>query len=340
VHVLRHESLLQRNTLALEASANAYVSVSDDAQLRAALNWALDEKLPVVNLGQGSNVVFAGDVDALVIHQTSQGIEVLEDNTQSVLLKVQSGKNWHTLVQWCLHNGYFGLENLALIPGMVGAAPIQNIGAYGVELSSFVHRVHAVSVNDLSTVTLDAADCSFGYRDSVFKQNLRDELVITAVELALSKVPDLKLAYPVLKQSVSHIAATDLTPQRVFDAVVAIRQAKLPDPTVTPNAGSFFKNPILSAVDFESLFVKADSVPHYPQSDGSIKVPAGWLIEKCGWKGKRIGDLGIHPEHSLVIVNYGEQNGSVLLSLAEQLKQDVLAQYGVTLEIEPRVYGQ
>jgi UDP-N-acetylmuramate dehydrogenase len=340
VHVLRDESLLRRNTLALEASANAYVSVSDDAQLRLALSWARDRELPVVNLGQGSNVVFTGDVDALVIHQTAQAIEVLEDNTQSVLLKVQAGKDWHTLVQWCLHNGYFGLENLALIPGRVGAAPIQNIGAYGVELSSFVHRVHAVSVNDLNTVTLDTADCGFGYRDSVFKQHLRDELVITAVELVLSKVPDLQLAYPALKESISDIAAAELNPQRVFDAVVAIRQAKLPDPAVIPNAGSFFKNPILSVVEFESLFVKADSVPHYPQSDGSIKVPAGWLIEKCGWKGRRIGDLGIHPEHSLVIINYGEKDGSVLLNLAEQLKRDVLAQYGVTLEVEPRVYGQ
>jgi UDP-N-acetylmuramate dehydrogenase len=337
---LRDESLLRRNTLALEASANAYVSVSDDAQLRLALSWARDRELPVVNLGQGSNVVFTGDVDALVIHQTAQAIEVLEDNTQSVLLKVQAGKDWHTLVQWCLHNGYFGLENLALIPGRVGAAPIQNIGAYGVELSSFVHRVHAVSVNDLNTVTLDTADCGFGYRDSVFKQHLRDELVITAVELVLSKVPDLQLAYPALKESISDIAAAELNPQRVFDAVVAIRQAKLPDPAVIPNAGSFFKNPILSVVEFESLFVKADSVPHYPQSDGSIKVPAGWLIEKCGWKGRRIGDLGIHPEHSLVIINYGEKDGSVLLNLAEQLKRDVLAQYGVTLEVEPRVYGQ
>jgi UDP-N-acetylmuramate dehydrogenase len=340
VHVLRDESLLRRNTLALEASANAYVSVSDDAQLRLALSWARDRELPVVNLGQGSNVVFTGDVDALVIHQTAQAIEVLEDNTQSVLLKVQAGKDWHTLVQWCLHNGYFGLENLALIPGRVGAAPIQNIGAYGVELSSFVHRVHAVSVNDLNTVTLDTADCGFGYRDSVFKQHLRDELVITAVELVLSKVPDLQLAYPALKESISDIAAAELNPQRVFDAVVAIRQAKLPDPAVIPNAGSFFKNPILSVVEFESLFVKADSVPHYPQSDGSIKVPAGWLIEKCGWKGRRIGDLGIHPEHSLVIINYGEKDGSVLLNLAEQLKRDVFAQYGVTLEVEPRVYGQ
>ncbi|MFT6051467.1 MAG: UDP-N-acetylmuramate dehydrogenase [Halioglobus sp.] len=340
MHVLRDESLLRRNTLALEASANAYVSVSDDAQLRLALSWARDRELPVVNLGQGSNVVFTGDVDALVIHQTAQAIEVLEDNTQSVLLKVQAGKDWHTLVQWCLHNGYFGLENLALIPGRVGAAPIQNIGAYGVELSSFVHRVHAVSVNDLNTVTLDTADCGFGYRDSVFKQHLRDELVITAVELVLSKVPDLQLAYPALKESISDIAAAELNPQRVFDAVVAIRQAKLPDPAVIPNAGSFFKNPILSVVEFESLFVKADSVPHYPQSDGSIKVPAGWLIEKCGWKGRRIGDLGIHPEHSLVIINYGEKDGSVLLNLAEQLKRDVLAQYGVTLEVEPRVYGQ
>jgi UDP-N-acetylmuramate dehydrogenase len=195
-------------------------------------------------------------------------------------------------------------------------------------------------VNDLNTVTLDTADCGFGYRDSVFKQHLRDELVITAVELVLSKVPDLQLAYPALKESISDIAAAELNPQRVFDAVVAIRQAKLPDPAVIPNAGSFFKNPILSVVEFESLFVKADSVPHYPQSDGSIKVPAGWLIEKCGWKGRRIGDLGIHPEHSLVIINYGEKDGSVLLNLAEQLKRDVFAQYGVTLEVEPRVYGQ
>ncbi|MCL4106572.1 UNVERIFIED_CONTAM: hypothetical protein GTU68_009706 [Idotea baltica] len=293
------------------------------------MSWGQDNQLSIVALGQGSNVVLAGELNALILHQKSKNIELLEQDTQSVLIKVQAGKDWHGLVRWCLQRDYFGLENLALIPGTVGAAPIQNIGAYGVELSSFVYRVHAIAVADGSSVILHAADCLFGYRDSIFKQALRDQLVITAVELA----------YPALRQSLSHIPSAQLTPQMVFDAVVEIRQSKLPNPRLTPNAGSFFKNPILSAAEFKALLTKAEDVPHHLQIDGTIKVPAAWLIEKCGWKGRRIGNVGVHPEHSLVIVNYGERDGQVLLILAEQVRADVLANYGVNLEIEPRVYG-
>ena len=284
--------------------------------------------------------MLAGDLDALVIQQAARGVEVLRDDAQAVLLKVQAGMDWHALVHWSLDNEYFGLENLALIPGTMGAAPMQNIGAYGVELSIFVRRVHAVRIDDFSAVVLTPGDCAFGYRDSVFKHSLRNKLVITAVELELSKVPKPQLSYPALAEYLSQTSAAEVTPRQVFDAVVAIRQLKLPDPKTTPNAGSFFKNPLLSFLQFEELAAKNSKIPHYPQPDGRIKIAAAWLIEQCGWKGKRSGNVGVHPDHSLVLVNYGERDGKVLLALADQIASAVFGTYGVNLEIEPRVYGQ
>ncbi len=327
------------NTLALDARAEAFVEVANDADLADALAWARDRQLPVVPLGEGSNVVFAGDVHALVLHMASRGIEVLEQTGDTVTLRVAAGENWHGLVRWCLDEGYYGIENLALIPGTVGAAPIQNIGAYGVELEAVFLRLHALDLADGSEKVFERADCEFGYRDSVFKRGLRDRLVIASVELTLSKRPAVDISYPSLAEFFEMAGESDPTPEDVFAAVVSIRSTRLPDPAREPNAGSFFKNPVLTPDEMRSLAENAQGIACYPQPDGTLKVPAAWLIERCGWKGRRRGGTGVHDQHALVLVNYGDNDGEKLLSLAREIAASVREAFGVELEIEPRVYG-
>jgi len=290
-------------------------------------------------LGEGSNIVLAGDIAALVVRQATPGIRVGEEGDDSVLLRVGAGENWHNLVVWTLHHGFYGLENLALIPGTAGAAPIQNIGAYGVELQSVLQGVSAVSVDDGKPLDLTRQDCQLAYRDSIFKHSLRDQLFITSIDLRLSKNSDVNITYPALSAALDVTGITQPTPQQVFDAVVSIRSSKLPDPSRQPNAGSFFKNPIVSKAVAKDLADRFTVMPQYEQADGRIKLPAAWMIDHCGWKGVRRGELGVHPEHALVLVNYGAGDGAQLLALANDITDSVKAMFGVELDIEPRVYG-
>lgn len=335
----RGEALRRYNTLALQARAEAFVTVTNDAELLSALEWARERHLPVVPLGQGSNVVIAGNLDALVVRQETCGIQVREERSNSVVLRVAAGQDWHELVQWTLKRGYYGLENLALIPGTVGAAPIQNIGAYGVELQSVLLQVQARQIADDEHITLDKVACEFGYRDSIFKRDLKDKLVITAIDLQLSLTPSVKITYPDLAHFFEVETRIDPTPQAVFDAVVSIRRSKLPDPSVEANAGSFFKNPLISAELAEKLVEQYPALPCHLQTDGRVKVPAAWMIDHCGWKGYRRDDLGVHGQHALVLVNYGNNCGEQLLSLANDIVGSVYDKFGIHLEIEPRVYG-
>ena len=339
MHVLANEPLQQRNTLSLACQASAYVRVSSEQVLMQALAWAAEQGKKIVTLGEGSNVVLAADLDALVVQQAQCGIEILEQDDDKVQLRIAAGENWHSLVEWTLARHYYGLENLALIPGTVRAAPIQNIGAYGVELASFVQRVWGVTIENKQPFTLDAKECEFGYRDSVFKRALRDKVIITSVELRLSKKPQLQLGYPALKDYLQSHSIDAPTPRAVFEAVVQIRQSRLPDPASLPNAGSFFKNPVIKQAQFDALLAIAPTMPGYPQPNGLVKLPAAWLIDQCGWKGKRRGGFGVHPEHALVLVNYGGDEGAELLQLAQDISQSVKETYGIQLEIEPRVYG-
>lgn len=339
MHVLQAEPLQRYNTLALQGLARGLVHVADQRQLLAALQWAQARKLPVIPLGEGSNVVIAGDLEALVLRMETRGIQRLDDTAQGVLLRVAAGENWHDLVQWTLQQGFYGLENLALIPGTVGAAPIQNIGAYGVELAPFVRAVHCLELATGRSCSLAASDCEFGYRDSVFKRSLRDQLLITAVDIELSRQPDVQVEYPALARELSGLPAAAPSPQDVFDAVVRIRRSKLPDPARVPNAGSFFKNPVVTGDTASELLRQFPGLPLYPQNDQQVKLPAAWLIDYCGWKGRRVGELGVHPEHALVLVNYGCDSGARLLELAAAVAASVLATFNIALEIEPRVYG-
>jgi len=336
----RDEALQRHNTLALQARAQAFVSINTESDLLAALTLAREQQLPVVPLGEGSNVVIAGDLDGLVIQQRMKGIEVLALADDAVRLRVAAGENWHALVQWTLAQGYFGLENLALIPGTVGAAPIQNIGAYGVELQSSLLQVHARHIADDKVIALSNEACEFGYRDSIFKHRLLDQLVITAVELHLSRRSAVNIAYPALASYFAEHTDIAPTPEAVFDAVVSIRRSKLPDPSQVPNAGSFFKNPVVAVKVAEKLRAAFPALPCFPQPNGTAKVSAAWMIDRCGWKGVRRGDLGVHAEHALVLVNYGNDSGEELLSLAAKIVESVHDRFGVLLEIEPRVYGR
>ena len=339
MRVRRNEPLQNKNSLALAATAAAYVSVSSNAELEQALAWAEQHNKAVIALGQGSNIVLAGDVDALFIRQGCSGVKVIEDNADTVIIDVAAGKNWHTLVAWSLAQGYTGLENLALIPGSAGAAPVQNIGAYGVEIASCIRRISAMRISDGKFVTFSKSECKFAYRDSIFRGVLKDKLIITSIELSLSKTPSVQLSYPALSHYFEKCRIRNPDPQAVFNAVVDIRQGKLPDPEKIPNAGSFFKNPTVSQDKLTKLLSLAPNVPHYPQPDGRIKLAAAWLIEADGWKGKRCGQFGVHPDHALVLVNYGGDSGKQLLALADSIRTSVLQQYGVKLDIEPRVYG-
>ena len=333
------EALARYNTLRLQARADARVTVESDEDLQTSLSWARERGLPVIALGEGSNIVLAGDLHALVVLQKMRGIEVLTTSADKVKLRVAAGENWHALVQWTLQQGYYGLENLALIPGTLGAAPIQNIGAYGVELQSVLTCVHARQITDGELLEFDNSACEFGYRDSVFKHHMRDKVVITAVEMELDLRPGVNISYPEISNYFARSGIDLPTPQQVFDAVVSIRQSKLPDPVVDPNVGSFFKNPLLQAQEAAALSSKYPALPTYPQADGRVKISAAWMIDQCGWKGFRKERHGVHPEHALVLVNYGNESGSQLLALAGEITATVVQTFGIRLELEPRVYG-
>lgn len=336
----RNVSLQALNTLALHADAAALITVDNDLELVEAIAWAAAEGLPVMPLGEGSNVVLTSGIPALVLRQSPREVQLLQQTEDFVVLRAFAGHNWHALVEWTLAAGFYGLENLALIPGTVGAAPVQNIGAYGVELAAFIEAVHVRKATGADAMVMSAQACEFGYRDSIFKRDLRDEVVITAVDLRLSRRPQPNISYPALATYLKTTDAAAVTPEQVFHAVVSVRRSKLPDPAHLPNAGSFFKNPVVSPEQARQLSLRFTDLPRYEQGDGTVKLPAAWLIEHCGWKGHRCGPLGVHPQHALVLVNYGGGDGAGLLALAENIIASVAEQFGLTLEIEPRVYGE
>ncbi len=333
------EFLRPHNTLSLQAQARAFVTVFSDEELLTALHWARSRKISVLPLGEGSNVVFVGDVNALVLRQATRSIKLLKKSTDRVTLRVAAGENWHELVRWTLQKGYYGLENLAFIPGTVGAAPIQNIGAYGVEFQSILKQVHARQIVDDAPVALDNASCRFSYRNSIFKRELNAQLVITSVDIELSLSPCVNITYPALARFFQEHPRIEPTPDAVYDAVVGIRRSKLPDPSREPNAGSFFKNPLVNAALASTLLHRYPELPSYPQRDGSVKLSAAWMIDNCGWKGVRRDKLGVHPQHALVLVNYGSDSGEHVLALADDIAVSVDRNFGVKLEIEPVVYG-
>lgn len=325
------------NTLALPARARYFASITSVDALRQALIWARDKNLPLLTLGGGSNMILAGDWPGLVLHIALRGKTIEDENR----VRVGAGENWHELVQWSLEQNLYGLENLTLIPGTAGAAPIQNIGAYGVELAERLVSVRGIDIESGYEHVLSAVDCQFAYRDSIFKNALRNRFVITEITLQLSREFTPVIAYPTLNQALADI--TTPTALDVERAVRQIRQSRLPDPAVLPNAGSFFKNPVVSAQQFEDLRYEYPAIPHFPAAEG-VKIPAAWLVEQSGWKGRRVGAVGVHEQQALVLIHYRDalatrHAASELLDLAAAIQSDVCQRFLIVLELEPTIYG-
>jgi UDP-N-acetylmuramate dehydrogenase len=330
-----------RNTFRVAANAPILVEVGDSAALPELFGYAMLRDGPVLVLGGGSNLLFAGDPQGAVLALTAQGIGIAEDDGDAAIVRADAGVAWHDLVLWTLGKGLCGLENLALIPGTVGAAPIQNIGAYGVEVRDCIHAVEAFDRRDRRMARLDNQACAFAYRDSLFKRD-PEHYVVTAVEFALSRTPALALDYAGIGDELDAMGVDAPRASQVAEAVIRIRQRKLPDPNVVGNAGSFFKNPIVPGDVAGALLAAHPSMPAFPGADaGTRKLSAAWLIDQCGWKGYRDpgGDAGVAASHALVLVNHGHASGAQLLDLAHRIAASVEARFGIAIEPEPRIIG-
>ena len=334
----REANLARHNSLALPGSAALYAYITAASQLASLRNSpAVAERRRFV-LGSGSNLVLTGDYDGLVVHMAIAGRALLGEDAEAWYVRAGGGERWHDFVQWTLAQGWPGLENLSLIPGTVGAAPIQNIGAYGLEVAERFHCLDAFDMQTGETTRFDRAACRFGYRDSVFKQEgwHRDgRFVVTGVSFRLAKQwqPLTRYADIALELDTQNITAPSA--QDVANAVIAIRQRKLPDPAQVPNAGSFFHNPVVDATTVQALLAKHPNMPHYPQADGRCKLAAGWLIEQAGWKGKNLGPVGMYKKQALVLVNRGGATGADVTALMHAVQRDVRSTFSVTLTPEP-----
>lgn len=335
--VAEQYDLKSLNTLALPARAEFFARIENVSDLQQAIQWAGERQLQITLLGGGSNIVLASDIPGLVLKMAIAGIELIDEDDQRVLIRIGAGENWPQLVEYTLDNDWYGLENLSLIPGCAGAAPVQNIGAYGVELAEYLHSVEVISLTTGGLKELSNAECEFGYRDSIFKRQLRGKVAITAVTLSLSKTANLVLTYPALQKVAGEFSEQELTPKKISELVSEIRRSKLPDPLDTPNAGSFFKNPVISSTQANKLRRQFPDMVQYPVSAVEVKLAAGWLIEKAGWKGRQIGDIAVHDRQALVLVNRGGGTGQQLLEVAVQIVDAVAQMFGTRLEMEPRI---
>ena len=335
--VERHASLRTMNSFGLPAVARALVRIRDEADVRALLAHPELGRLPKFVLGGGSNLVLSRDPAGVVLKVEVAGRRVLQDDGRVCIVEAGAGENWHDFVAWTLQQGLPGLENLALIPGSVGATPVQNIGAYGVELQDRFHSLDAVDLVTGRSVTIDPAACRFGYRDSVFKHALAGKSLIVRVRLALPRPWRPVLGYLELERKVAETGIDAPDAQTIFDWVCAIRRAKLPDPAEIGNAGSFFKNPVVTQEQCRDIIGRDPGVVHYPLPDGSMKLAAGWLIDACGWKGKTIGGAGVYEKQALVLVNRGGATGAEVVTLARAIQESVYGRFGIRLEPEPMI---
>ena len=330
-------SLKPFNTFGVDVRAQLYAEARNDDEVRQALAYSAAQALPLLVIGGGSNLLLTADVPALVLRMASRGIRVLREDCSHALIEAEAGEPWHPFVLWCLEMGLAGLENLSLIPGTVGAAPIQNIGAYGVEIKDVFHSLTAIDRQTGELREFVLADCEFAYRDSLFKRETGRWLILR-VRFLLPRVAELHLEYGPVRERLQQMGIENATPMHVSRAVCAIRSEKLPDPAVLGNAGSFFKNPLVSAELAAELRSQYPRLVAYPQADGQVKLAAGWLIEQAGWKGFRDGDAGVHVLQALVLVNHGHATGVQLLSLARRIQDDIAERFGVELEMEPNLY--
>ncbi|MGE5451600.1 MAG: UDP-N-acetylmuramate dehydrogenase [Acidobacteriota bacterium] len=335
--VVRGANLRAYNTFGLSAAAQTLVRVQTEAQVRQIVNHPELGRMPKFILGGGSNLVLTQDVQACVIKVEIKGRELVETRDDAWIVEVGAGESWHETVAWCLDEGLPGLENMALIPGTVGAAPVQNIGAYGVELKDRLESLDGVDMITGRMVTLAADQCRFGYRDSVFKQLLAGKTVITKVRLRLPRPWQPVTGYMELERKMAETGITHPDARQIFNWICEIRRAKLPDPATIGNAGSFFKNPVVTAEQCRDIIGRDPEIVHYALPDGSFKLAAGWMIDACGWKGKSIGRAGVYDRQALVLVNHGGASGAEVVTLARAIQESVYGRFGIRLEPEPVV---
>ncbi len=295
----------------------------------------LHEKYLVI--GGGSNVLFKDNFDGVILTSGMDQVRILSENETHVWIEVDSGMNWHQFVLKTISMGYQGLENLSLIPGKVGAAPIQNIGAYGVEIGQFIQSITAVDIHSKQSLTFSKDECQFGYRTSIFKTTYKNQTIIQYLQLRLNKIPEFNIGYDLIKETLDQMRIKELSATAISQAVVNIRRNKLPDPEIIGNAGSFFKNPVVDKTDFEGLKAEFPDIKGYNIGNESVKIPAAWLIEHCGWKGKRIKDAGVYPHHSLILVNYGNSTGKEIFDLSRKISKSVADKFGILLETEVNI---
>jgi len=326
-------SLQKYHTFGIDVKTKELVEVYTLEELILALKT--EKEIPIMILGGGSNVLFTKNFEGRIIKILLKGIEKIDENKNFVWLKVGAGEVWQDLVQYCVHKNYGGIENLSLIPGTVGAAPMQNIGAYGVEIKEVLESLEALHRESLDIHIFKNEECCFGYRESIFKNIVKERYVITNITLKLNKTPhQLNISYGSIQNTLEQMQVKDLSIKAVSDAVVHIRQSKLPNPAEIGNAGSFFKNPIIQKTHFNRLKKEFSDIVGYPIADNTIKVPAGWLIEKAGWKGKRFGEVGVHNKQALVLVNYGKGKGGEIFELAKKIQASVKEIFDIDINPE------
>ena len=330
IREFHHISLRDRNSFGVDQQAARLVEFENPDDLRALFAHGVPPRWMV--LSGGNNILFTQDYDGLLVTPVARQISLLSEQGDTVRVRAEAGVEWDDLVEWAVERGLWGLENLSLIPGRAGAAPVQNIGAYGAEAADTIRRVEMFCVENGSMLTLDAAHCAFGYRESVFKHTLRGRVIITAIELELSRTPRPRLAYGDVEREVEARGGASL--RNIREAICAIRRAKLPDPAVLGNAGSFFKNPVVEASVAGKLLEQYPDMPHYPAPEGRVKLAAGWLIDRAGMKGHREGAVGVHERQALVLVNYGGATGGEVIAFARKVQQTVLDKFGIPIDTE------
>lgn len=338
MHINNNTPLKPFNTFGISVNAAYFTEVFSEEELKEALLYASHHCLKVLVLGGGSNVLLTKDFNGLVIKNSIGSIEISHEDDTSVYIKAGSGVVWNDFVHYCIDHHYAGVENLVLIPGCVGASPMQNIGAYGVEVKDVFYSLDAIHREELTKYSFDNASCEFGYRESIFKNRYKDQFVITSVTYRLNKIPQYNIEYGAIRQQLEADGITEMSISAIANAVTKIRTAKLPNPIEIGNAGSFFKNPSVSKSEYDELRNTFPSIVAYANNDGSMKLAAGWMIEQCGLKGHRTGDAGVHYRQALVLVNYGNASGDDILQLCKLVQASVFDKFGVALSPEVNIF--
>jgi len=334
MNIQKNVLLKNYNTFGISVNAKRFISVNSVYELQQILKVEKD----IFLISGGSNMLLTKDIDELVVHINIKGVSIDNENENAAYLTVNSGENWHEFVLWCISQNYGGIENLSLIPGNVGTCPIQNIGAYGVEVKDTITKVEAIEIETGKLVQFSNKDCNFGYRNSIFKNELKGKYIITSVSFKLTTIHhNLNSSYGAIETELSLKKISKPSLKDISNAVIAIRKSKLPDPKEIGNSGSFFKNPVISSAQYLKLQKEYADLPGYKISDIEVKIPAGWLIEKAGFKGKRYGEFGVHDKQALVLVNYGNASGREIYQLAEKIKETIVKKFEITLEIEVNI---